>query len=440
MAEVIKYRAAPNKFACGSDFSNLSVINFTGPEGAKACAYSCNMNLDLDGEPQGYGPLSNPNLRPKDSLGNGGWLPADKNAALKLQYVAGKKLLSELEQKKVDLVEKTKQAPAPTLTTPGPTMADLDKQIADKKKVLRKLSFERTNTPGGEYNVTTPNPKNFEKIFWAWYGVKALTPGEAKAASYLEMTAQTLTLRKPVLDQTSYYEDVFGRFPVVQSIFEPGPGYFVSPLSKAANPRYPSWDQRHFIPPNSSAQEPFGALSGGLSTATGLKLKDTVFAVRLDMSDTLAFPFRDSGGKKALKVAECSFAAFMGLGGTYHPERFGAGKFPNNFLLLYLAFPGGQTPASTLAKFGTALNAPDFPIILAFIAQVTADAKAKGTSVVNGDPLKEFEKWKKSGSTVMPTHFDVINQGLSAQSTFVQNMMRRHPSILSGGLQPPSQP
>jgi hypothetical protein len=379
-------------------------------------------------------------------LGNAGWKREADNATVKAEYESGKKLLSELEQKKVDLIAKTiavpdptKPAPVPAKAAPDPAMIALDKQIAQKKAQLQKSSFEHTDANG---NHSSTNPKNFEKIFWKWYGVVALTPGQRNAASpYLEMAAKTLTLRKPVLDETSNYEDVFGRFPVVQSVFEPGPDYFVTALPHAANTRYRSWDQRYFLRHDAFVQEAFGALAVPLGSATGLRLKDTVFAVRLDTGDTLAFPFRDTGF--GYKVAECSFAAFTGLGGIYHPEREGAAKFPNDFQLLYLAFPDGQTPASTLGRFASASNALDFPIILAFIAQATADAKAKGSAVVSGDPLKEFEKWKKSASTIKPGHFDVINQGLSsAGSTFVQNMMRKHPSLLLQGpyLQPPGKP
>ena len=68
-------------------------------------------------------------------------------------------------------------------------------------------------------------------------------------------------------------EDVFGRFPVVQSVFEPGLEYFVTPLPNAANPNYPSWDQRYYLLPHDAfAQEAFGALSIPLSNATGLHL------------------------------------------------------------------------------------------------------------------------------------------------------------------------
>ena len=446
MAEAISYKAVAQKFDCGTDFSHLTVVNFVGPGGAKACAYCCNMNIDLDGEPQAYAPLSKPKLRPSDNLGNAGWKKDADNEILKKKYEAGKLHLAELEKKKADLVAKAKPgldpakpAPAPGKAAHDPAMEALDKEIAHKKKELRQQSFEHTNANG---DPAATNPKNFEKIFWKWYGVTALTPEQARSASsYMEMSAKTLTLRKPVLDETSIYEDVFGRFPVVQSIFEPGPEYFVSPLPRAANTNYPRWDQRYFLPHDGFSQEPFAALGRPLAHATGLHLNDMVFAVRLDSGTSLAFPFRDTGYKPA--VAECSFAAFTALGGVYHPEREGAAKFPNDFLVLYLAFPKsvGQTPASILAKFATASNAFDFPMILAFIAQATVDAKARGSKVVHGDPLKNFEKWKNTASNTEPLYFDVINQSLSdaAGSPFIQSMMRKHASILPQGpfLRPP---
>jgi hypothetical protein len=195
------------------------------------------------------------------------------------------------------------------------------------------------------------------------------------------------------------------------------------------------------LPHDAFAQTAFGALAVPLGTLTGLKLNDTCFAIRLDTTVTLPFPFRDTGF--GYKVAECSFATYTGLGGDYRPEKNGAAKFPNNFLLLYLAFPGKQTPASVLAKFATASNASDFSVILAFIAQATVDAKAKKSKVVSGDPIKAFEAWKKSSSTDKPEYFDVIVQGLaSAGSDFVDRMMKTHPHLLSGGLtlQPPVKP
>ena len=426
MANAFTYKAATHRFDCGNDFVDLSVINFVGPAGAQACAYSCNMNLDLDGDPQSYGPFNKPKLRPKDNLGDAGWKSAADNTAIRLKYEAGKKLLSELEQKKVDLVAKSKPVPDPTKpapdvkkTAPDPAIKALDDQIDDAKTKLSQMSYEHIDENGNRAKV---NPKNFGKIFWKWYGLVALSPDKAKAQlPCLDVAGMTGAVRMPVLDKTSYYEDVYGRFPVVQSVFEPGPDYFVSALPSAAtNPQFQAWpwDQRYFLPPDKLAQQSFGALSTGLASYTGLRLKDMVLAIRLDTGDSLAFPFLDSGN--GYKVAECSFAAFTGLGGIYHPERERAAKFPNDFLLLYLAFPNsaGQTPAATLANFATASNALDFPIILAFIAKMTADtnANANGKKTVTGDPLAEFAKWKKLKPElqIKPDPFDTINQSLRA--------------------------
>jgi hypothetical protein len=432
MADAITYKAASHKFACGSDLTNLTVINFVGPEGSKASAYSCNMNVDLDGEPQAYAPLSKPQLRPKDNLGNAGWKTAGGNDILRQQYESGKKVLADLEQKRGDAVTKSgKPAPAPGKPASDPAVAALDVQIKHQKEVLRRISFENTDANG---NYSKVNPKNFEKIFWKWYGVTALTPEQAQAASpYMEMPSMKLNMRRPVLDQSGIYEDVFGRFPVVQSVFEPGPGYFVTPLPRGANSKYPSWDQRYFLPHDTTNQTAFGALAVPLGSATGLHLNDKVFAIRLDTTDTLEFPFRDTGF--GYKVAECSFAAFTGLGGVYHPEKNGAAKFPNDFLLLYLAFPGGQTPAAVLAKFAQASNADDFAVILSFLAQATVDAKAKHSKAVGGDPIKAFEAWKKSPAGAKPSTYDVITQGLGAASAaeFVERFLRKHPSVLSAG-------
>jgi hypothetical protein len=443
MADVFTYKAVNHKFACGNDYTDITVVTFVGPGGVKACAYSCNMNVDLDGEPQAYGPLSKPQLRPKDNLGNAGWRSAAENDLLNAKYKAEKEALAGLEQKRADLMAKAaagqnqanpapvpgNPVPAPAKATPDQPLADLDKAIKDQKNAIQKISFEHLDANG---NPSKANPKNFEKIFWKWYGVVALTPDQAKRTPpYLEMPALSITLRRPVLDQTAAYEDVFGRFPVVQSVFEPGPQYFVSPVPGGTNPRYPTWDQRSFLPNDATDQTAFGAIAKPLGDATGLDLNDMVFAIRLDTNDTLAFPFRDMGYD--YKVAECSFAAFTGLGGEYRPDLERAAKFPNKFLLLYLAFPGRQSPASVLARFSTASNAGDFPVLLSFLAQATVDAKARGSKSVGGDPVRAFEKWKKSPSTPMPTCYDTIVQGLAgAGSNFLKNWMQKHPSLLSG--------
>lgn len=69
-----------------------------------------------------------------------------------------------------------------------------------------------------------------------------------------------------------------------------------------------------------------------------------------------------------------------------------------------------------LANFAKATNWSDFEVILAFVAQVTTDAKAKsrgGTVRVSGDPLREWETWRKGKVGVPPRGFEMIAQSLS---------------------------
>ena len=434
MADAFTYKAVTHKFACGKDHTDIMVVNFTAPGGLKMSAYSCNMNIDLDGEPQAYAPLSKPELRPKDNLWNAGFKNATQNDALKQQYEHEKEALADLRKKRADMVAKAEAAAkagtaAPVSGKPDAALTDLDKQIKTLADHVTKMSFDHIDENG---NPSSKNPKNFGKIFWKWYGVVALDPNK-KVPPYLELPALNITLRKPQLDKTAEYEDVFGRFPVVQSIFEPGPKYFVSPLPRSSNPRYPSWDQRYFLPNDSTDQTAFGALSTPLQAATGLDLQDKCYAIRLDTNDTLEFPFRDRGFD--WKVAECSFATFTGLGGEYHPELEGAAKFPNNFMLLYLAFPKQQSPGSVLSKFATSSNADDFPVLLSFIAQASLDAQAQRSKKVSGDPVKAFEKWKKTPASPKPSCYNTVVQGLSnAGSNFVQHFMKTHPNLLSGDL------
>ncbi len=436
MADAFRYEALKYKFACGKDFTDLTVVKLTGPAGAKMVAYSCNMNIDLDGDPQAYAPASKPHLRPMDNLGDAGWKGKEDNELLRQKYLHLKESLAGLEKQRADLVAKAAAANAPAAPgappaaapagKPDPALTALDEEIKALKKKIREVSFEHTDSKG---DPAATNPKNFEKIFWKWYGVVALTPAQAKSMPpYLEIPALNITWRKPKLDTNPAYEDVFGRFPVVQSIFEPGPDYFVSPLPYAAgsvNPRFPSWDQRYFLPNDPKEQTAFGSLATPLANLTGLHKMDKIFAMRLDDNYTLEFPFRDTGND--FKVAECSLAAFTGLGGEYHPENTGAAQFPNNFLLLYLAFPNQQSPAAVLARFAEASNADDLPVLLSFLAQATVDAKAAGRKSVGGDPIHEFKVWKTKTNAPKPAVYTAVVNGLADVGVnFVQTMVKRY--------------
>ena len=457
MAGTITWTKGSYEYACGSDFTGIMIFNFVGPSGGKMTAYSCNMNVDLDGEPQAYAPLDKAaKLRPMDGLGDAGYKDADGNTKQKGIYDIAKAELADLEKKKADLIAKATApatapgtSPPPVPTTPAatapaakhvasPEIIKLDEQITKKRKRVRELGFDHLD---GNGNVVASNPKNFEKIYWKWYGVASMTPEDAKKARpYLEMTADKMTLRRPIIDPTAAYEDVFGRFPIVQSQFEPGPDYFVSVLPHYANTKYPSWDQRYYLPEHAYSQVPFGALSNYLrDDDTKLALGDALFAMRLDTRDTLGFSFSDVGFDK--KLAECSFTAFRSLGGEYFPERSGAAKYPNNFLLLYLAFPKKKSPAEILNEYAGATNADEFPVMLSFIAQATADAQAARSKKITAEPMVNFQNWKKAAVKTRPAMMDVVENGLEeAKSNFVAHMARKHQSILGSGpfLTPPT--
>jgi hypothetical protein len=451
MAEAFTYQPVKSRrFTCGEKdgYTNLMVVKLFGPAGARACAYSCNMNIDMDGEPQAYGPMFDPAIKPIDSLGDAGWISEDVNKARKAVFEAAKKHLEELEKKKLDLAAKAKPAPAGTKPAPDAAAAALDKEIADAKTAVRKAA-RYSDEPGKK-------PPHYGEIFWDWYGLISLTPDDKEKKAHHETIAELdgykiklkKVLRRPVLDDKKpYLKDVYGRYPVIQSAYEPGPGYYVSAFPRVVNPLYPDWDQRSYLPVGSTTQVPNAALSVPLENVTGVHLKDIVLAIRLDTGTTGAFPFLDRGFKP--KVAECSIGAFTAMGGVV-ASRVNASK--NDFLLLYLAFANsaGQTPADTLQKFASAANAEEFPVLLAFIAQATSDTKKNSRDAmktVSGDPVKNFEKWKKlraSSSGVLPECFDVINQGLRDAGfiPLAQRVLRKHPSLAGSGpwLQPPTKP
>ena len=114
MVEPITFLRAGAKFACGDNiYTNLMVVNFTGPGGIEASAYCCNVNIDIDGEPQAYGPADNPRIKPKERLRNGGFRSPEQNQAMKDTYEAAKKTVQDLEQKKADIIAKSKPSDDP---------------------------------------------------------------------------------------------------------------------------------------------------------------------------------------------------------------------------------------------------------------------------------------------------------------------------------------
>jgi hypothetical protein len=96
-----------------------------------------------------------------------------------------------------------------------------------------------------------------------------------------------------------------------------------------------------------------------------------------------------------------------------------------------------------LTKFAAAANADDFPVMLAFVAQATLDAKNDRTKSsprkVDGDPVTNFQRWKASQVTrspgALPGTFAVVDHALSnaGYSPFTQRLLKRHPNLLGGG-------
>jgi hypothetical protein len=441
------------------------------------------MNIDMDGDPQDYGPRDTPGILPLDSLEDGGWRDPTWNKVKKQAYDAGiesaRKQYEDLLQQRADLDPRKVEQRRKDLEQEIPSAekklnnlkkqkADLDpktdekdrkaldQQIASAEKAFNELKGQRadlepkkveqrkkdldkeikTHTdlwqPGDENQ-----PKNLGQIFWDWYGLISMTPDKARrTASFQDPVSGTA--KKPVIYHPDFmknpgpvhyemYEDVFGRFPMVQVAPEPGPGFFVSTLAsldplhpknpQRVNPRFPEWDQRSTLVPDAKQVQAYGALSGQLKREANLYMQDKVLAIRLDLStDTLVFPFLDAGGNDSDAVAECSWTAFTELGGSFTRRPTGQLLKNGELLLLYLAFPNGQTPAAVLSEIGRLDNADEFPIILAFIANASA---AVGRGRVGQNPLQEYERWKK----LLPERQfrpdiinldDVIAQGLMA--------------------------
>jgi hypothetical protein len=291
------------------------------------------MNIDADGEPQAYAPLSRSDLRPRDVLGNACWKSKEQNEALKAKWAEAVKILADLEKQKADLTTvKPADGGQPAKPATPPAVQDLkalDEKIKQAKDVLTKNYF------WDEKHASRPT--NYGRIFWRWCGVKSLPKSAERSMSWWETVGKQKIPRHPDLDKSDIYEDIDGTFPVKQSQYEPGEGYFVTQMPHAANKSYPEWDQRYFLPNNALLQGPYAALSTGLATVSGVALGDTWFAFRLDSGQAAAFPFSDSG--YGLKVGECGYEAFDAVGGVLAQN---INQSRNDFLLLYLAFPGGR--------------------------------------------------------------------------------------------------
>src|SRR5215468_9821174 len=168
MAEAFTYKAYPTRFHCGSENSHVQLINLWGPNNSRATAYSCSMNVDVDGEPQAYGPLDIHPV-PRDSLQDAGWISPGKNAEKRAAY--DQKFPAAM-QRLNDLTDRL-HAKNPPLD--HATKVAIEKDIGEVRKELHKLN---------PYYADKPMPVNNGKVFWHWYGVSAMTEEQGRREIY----------------------------------------------------------------------------------------------------------------------------------------------------------------------------------------------------------------------------------------------------------------
>lgn len=109
MPDTITPTQLATKYRCGTDYFELKVVKFLGPNDSEAYAYCCNMNLDFDGEPQAYAPL-NTTLEHWDELEDGGFLRPAVNTLKKQEFDRVKAQIDALKAQQA--AAKTPQAAA----------------------------------------------------------------------------------------------------------------------------------------------------------------------------------------------------------------------------------------------------------------------------------------------------------------------------------------
>jgi hypothetical protein len=399
MPDAITYTTLAHRYFCGNSYRGIPVVVFNGPNGARVVAYCANMNIDIDGDPQAYYRHDDPAHVPLDSLQDGGWLSPTQNAAAKAEFeqlpeqIAGWK--AELDALPADASAATKSA--------------LEKKIKEGKNRFAHL------------NRFPANALHKETKFWNWYGLVPLTPGEAARLGQV-VTGETVG-RHPRLAREfadgEQFEDVYGKYPIIQSAFEPGRGfYFVSRLSTTVNHEFPYWDQRHYLLPSALHVEPYGAISDYLKQGpANLDLNHHLLGLRLDNGNSVTMRYLDGAGA-VYKVGECSLTAYTALGGTVPTHGFPiANLVANNFLVLYIGVPVEQETdiRTTFANFSQAPNANDFPVMLAFVAEETVRATGSNTPgnqliSITGNPMTSFENWLKlpAARRFYPNSYDQV--------------------------------
>ena len=256
MVQPITFLRAGAKFACGDNiYTNLMVVNFTGPGGIEASAYYCDLEHRHRRRAAGLWPGRQPGTSSqRKGCGTEG-SSTEENQAMKDTYEAAKKTVQDLEQKKADIIAKSKPSddPAkPAVPLDPAAMEKLDKEIEKATNAMKKAAI---------FWYAKERPKYFGEKFWHWYGPFSMTPEDAdKAKPFLEPDSAAKLLRRPQLDNVHKpeLEDAYGRYPVIQSDFEPGPGYYVGAFPLRVNRAFPDWDQRSYLPPNSRTRSQRG--------------------------------------------------------------------------------------------------------------------------------------------------------------------------------------
>ena len=137
MVEAIVPSRAADKFGCGKTYENLMVVNFSGPGGVKASAYCCNVNIDIDGEPQAYGPSDDPEIKPKERLWNGGWFGPGAETRSRRSSTKTPRRHSRISSRRRPISSQRQPQPArrspPSARSDPAAMAELDKEIEDAK-------------------------------------------------------------------------------------------------------------------------------------------------------------------------------------------------------------------------------------------------------------------------------------------------------------------
>jgi hypothetical protein len=206
----------------------------------------------------------------------------------------------------------------------------------------------------------------------AWYGVKAMTPEEAKKirdADEAKMRKKNPSYNaiRPFVDEKAK-KDKNDAFPVIQQAGEPSPGHYVSSTSTPFNASFKDYRQEFYW---DSSKYPYGALSGKLGSVGKVLMHDFGLGIRLDRAFETAFCFKDAGNDD-YAVGEVSQKVHKNLGGR--------GKGDNDYRVAYIVFPGsnGGKKATAdqfdpeakklLGKLAKADNAEELALLLAFYA------------------------------------------------------------------------